>query len=160
MLIRERTKIRTPLLERLPNLLPRLKPCFLMSPLSVAQFLDPSMPKFDIVIFDEASQIPVWDAVGAIARGAEVIVVGDSKQLPPTSFFRTLEGDVPRVMCTRDRIEPAKTKSEVHVNESFEKLRQWRLDFEKRAGRPVTQADVLLAEESIRKTARRIGLIP
>ena len=63
-------------------------------------------------------------------------------------------------MCTRDRIEPAKTKSEVHVNESFEKLRQWRLDFEKRAGRPVTQADVLLAEESIRKTARRIGLIP
>ena len=81
------------LIERLPNLLPRIKPCFLMSPLSVAQFLDPSMPKFDIVIFDEASQIPVWDAVGAIARGAEVIVVGDSKQLPPTSFFRTLEGD-------------------------------------------------------------------
>ena len=81
------------LIERLPNLLPRLKPCFLMSPLSVAQFLDPSMPKFDIVVFDEASQIPVWDAVGAIARGSEVIVVGDSKQLPPTSFFRTIEGD-------------------------------------------------------------------
>ncbi len=80
------------LIERLPNLLPRLKPCFLMSPLSVAQFLDPSMPKFDIVVFDEASQIPVWDAVGAIARGSEVIVVGDSKQLPPTSFFRTLDG--------------------------------------------------------------------
>lgn len=80
------------LVERLPNLLPKLKPCFLMSPLSVAQFLDPSMPKFDIVVFDEASQIPVWDAVGAIARGTEVIVVGDSKQLPPTSFFRTLEG--------------------------------------------------------------------
>jgi len=81
------------LIERLPNLLPRLKPCFLMSPLSVAQFLDPSMPKFDIVVFDEASQIPVWDAVGAIARGSDVIVVGDSKQLPPTSFFRTLDGD-------------------------------------------------------------------
>ncbi len=81
------------LIERLPNLLPRLKPCFLMSPLSVAQFLDPSMPKFDIVVFDEASQIPVWDAVGAIARGSEVIVVGDSKQLPPTSFFRSIEGD-------------------------------------------------------------------
>ena len=80
------------LIERLPNLLPRLKPCFLMSPLSVAQFLDPSMPKFDIVVFDEASQIPVWDAVGAIARGSDVIVVGDSKQLPPTSFFRTLDG--------------------------------------------------------------------
>ncbi|MCB9836725.1 MAG: DUF4011 domain-containing protein [Phycisphaera sp.] len=80
------------LIEKLPNLLPRLKPCFLMSPLSVAQFLDPAMPRFDIVVFDEASQIPVWDAVGAIARGSEVIVVGDSKQLPPTSFFRTIEG--------------------------------------------------------------------
>lgn len=79
------------LIERMPNLLPRLKPCFLMSPLSVAQFLDPAMPGFDIVIFDEASQIPVWDAVGAIARGKEVIVVGDSKQLPPTSFFRTID---------------------------------------------------------------------
>lgn len=81
------------LIERLPSLLPRLKPCFLMSPLSIAQFLDPSMPGFDIVIFDEASQIPVWDAVGAIARGKEVIVVGDSKQLPPTSFFRATEGE-------------------------------------------------------------------
>ena len=62
-------------------------------------------------------------------------------------------------MCTRDRIEPAKTKSEVHIEASFEKLRQWRVDFEKRTGRGVTQADLLLAEESIRKTARRLGLI-
>ena len=71
----------------------------------------------------------------------------------------TLEGEVERVMCTRDRIEPAKTKSEVHIEASFEKLRQWRVDFEKRTGRGVTQADLLLAEESIRKTARRLGLI-
>jgi hypothetical protein len=81
------------LIERLPNLLPRLKPCFLMSPLSVAQYLDAAHPPFDLVIFDEASQIPVWDAVGAIARGRQVIVVGDSRQLPPTTFFRRLEGD-------------------------------------------------------------------
>src|SRR5690606_16647608 len=73
------------LIQKLPNLLPRLKPCFLMSPLSVAQYLDPSVPPFDLVIFDEASQIPVWDAVGAIARGSEVVVVGDSRQLPPTA---------------------------------------------------------------------------
>lgn len=79
------------LIESLPNLLPRLKPCFLMSPLSVAQYLDPEQPPFDLVVFDEASQIPAWDAVGSIARGADVIVVGDSKQLPPTNFFGTVD---------------------------------------------------------------------
>ncbi|MDX2148407.1 MAG: DUF4011 domain-containing protein [Planctomycetota bacterium] len=79
------------LIEAMPNLLPRLKPCFLMSPLSVAQYLDASLPPFDLVIFDEASQIPVWDSIGAIARGSEVIVVGDSKQLPPTAFFTSGE---------------------------------------------------------------------
>jgi hypothetical protein len=81
------------LIGKLPNLLPRLKPCFLMSPLSVAQYLDPAYPPFDLVVFDEASQIPVWDAVGAIARGASVVVVGDSKQLPPTNFFQKLDGE-------------------------------------------------------------------
>ncbi len=84
------------LITKLPNLLPRLKPCLLMSPLSVAQYLDADYPPFDVVIFDEASQIPVWDAVGAIARGSQVIVVGDSKQLPPTNFFTrqdTIEED-------------------------------------------------------------------
>jgi very-short-patch-repair endonuclease len=65
----------------------RVAPCALMSPLSVAQYLDPALPPYDVVVFDEASQIPPWDAVGAIARGRQVIVVGDSKQLPPTSFF-------------------------------------------------------------------------
>jgi very-short-patch-repair endonuclease len=75
------------LIQKIPNLLPRLKPCLLMSPISVAQYLDPGHSVFDIVVFDEASQIPVWDAVGAIARGKEAIIVGDPKQLPPTNFF-------------------------------------------------------------------------
>ncbi len=75
------------LLAGIPKLLPRLKPCVLMSPLSVAQYLEASHESFDLVIFDEASQIPVWDAVGAIARGKQLVVVGDPKQLPPTSFF-------------------------------------------------------------------------
>ncbi len=79
------------LIETLPNLLPRLKPCFLMSPLSVAQYLDPEQPSFDLVVFDEASQIPAWDAIGSIARGTDVIIVGDSKQLPPTNFFGTVD---------------------------------------------------------------------
>jgi very-short-patch-repair endonuclease len=75
------------LIEVIPNLLAKLKPCFLMSPLSVAQYLDARLPAFDLVVFDEASQIPVWDAIGAIARGTSVVVVGDSRQLPPTTFF-------------------------------------------------------------------------
>ena len=75
------------LIAALPNVLPALKRCFLMSPLSVAQYLDAGGEPFDLVVFDEASQIPPWDAVGAMARGRAVVVVGDSKQLPPTSFF-------------------------------------------------------------------------
>ena len=75
------------LFDNIPNLLPRMCPCMLMSPISVAQYIDPAFPKFDLVIFDEASQLPTSEAVGAIARGENVVVVGDPNQLPPTSFF-------------------------------------------------------------------------
>ena len=64
-----------------------LCPCMMMSPLSVAQFLPSDFDGFDLVVFDEASQMTTWDSVGAIARGKNVIVVGDPKQMPPTSFF-------------------------------------------------------------------------
>ncbi len=64
-----------------------IKPCFLMSPLTVAQYLDGRAPGFDLVIFDEASQLPAEEAAGAIIRGRQLVVVGDPKQLPPTSFF-------------------------------------------------------------------------
>ncbi|WP_252177136.1 DUF4011 domain-containing protein [Endozoicomonas sp. 4G] len=64
-----------------------LCPCMMMSPLSVSQFLPSDFNGFDLVIFDEASQMTTWDSVGAIARGRHVIVVGDPKQMPPTSFF-------------------------------------------------------------------------
>lgn len=64
-----------------------LTPCLMMSPLSVAQFLPAGMQLFDLVVFDEASQITVPDAIGAIARGKHCIVVGDPKQMPPTRFF-------------------------------------------------------------------------
>lgn len=75
------------LFDQIPNLLRRLCPCMLMSPISVAQYIDPAFPKFDLVIFDEASQLPTSEAVGTIARGENVIIVGDPKQLPPTNFF-------------------------------------------------------------------------
>ena len=71
----------------LPTLLPALKPCLLMSPLSVAQYLGESAMTFDVVIFDEASQILPADAIGSIGRGKQVVIVGDQHQLPPTRFF-------------------------------------------------------------------------
>lgn len=75
------------LFEKIPTLLRRLKPCFLMSPLSIAQYLGTNYNPFDIVVFDEASQIPTHDAIGAVGRGNQLVVVGDTKQMPPTSFF-------------------------------------------------------------------------
>jgi hypothetical protein len=73
------------LFGRIPNVLTQLAPCVMMSPLSIAQYLPAGAKPFDVVIFDEASQIPVWDAIGAIARGTQVIIVGDPEQLPPTN---------------------------------------------------------------------------
>ncbi|WP_265562478.1 DUF3320 domain-containing protein [Sphingomicrobium arenosum] len=65
----------------------KLAPCMLMSPLSIAQYLPADQALFDIVIFDEASQITPWDAVGSIARGRQLVLAGDDKQMPPTNFF-------------------------------------------------------------------------
>ena len=75
------------LIQEAPDALVALKPCLMMSPLSVAQYLSADHAHFDVVIFDEASQITVWDAVGALARARQVVVAGDPKQMPPTNFF-------------------------------------------------------------------------
>jgi len=80
------------LLARLPVLLPELKPCLMMSPLSVSHYLSPDH-HFDLVIFDEASQVPPWDAINCIYRGTQLVVAGDNKQLPPTAFFRLADPD-------------------------------------------------------------------
>lgn len=78
----------------MPENFGKLAPCLLMSPLSIAQYLPADQAQFDVVIFDEASQITTWDAVGSIARGRQTIIVGDPKQLPPTNFFgRSDDGD-------------------------------------------------------------------
>lgn len=81
------------LFSEIPELLASIKPCMMMSPLSVSQFLALDGVRFDVVIFDEASQVKPEDAVGAIMRGSQLVVVGDSKQLPPTSFFDVSVGD-------------------------------------------------------------------
>jgi superfamily I DNA and/or RNA helicase/very-short-patch-repair endonuclease len=75
------------LIARAPKSLQELKPCFMMGPHSVAQYLQPGKIDFDLVVMDEASQIKPQDSLGSIARGKQVIIVGDPKQLPPTSFF-------------------------------------------------------------------------
>jgi len=75
------------LFNSIPTLIMTLKPCLMMSPLSVSIFLDSKNYSFDTVIFDEASQIKTEDAIGAIIRGKQLIIVGDNKQLPPTNFF-------------------------------------------------------------------------
>ncbi len=68
----------------------RIKPVFLMSPVSVAQYLPPGKIEFDLLVIDEASQVRPEDALGAIARCKQIVVVGDQKQLPPTAFFDRL----------------------------------------------------------------------
>lgn len=81
------------LFRQIPNLLLVLKPCLMMSPLSVSLFLEADTYQFDTVIFDEASQVCTENAIGAIARGKQVVIAGDSKQLPPTNFFSASTSD-------------------------------------------------------------------
>jgi very-short-patch-repair endonuclease len=78
------------LLEETGSIVQALKPCFMMSPLSVSQYLPPTI-QFDVVIFDEASQVMPADSVNCIYRGKQLIVAGDQKQLPPTSFFSSAD---------------------------------------------------------------------
>lgn len=81
------------LLREIASIASIIKPCMLMSPLTVAEVLGPDTPPFDLVIFDEASQIPVADAVGAISHGRQVVVVGDPKQMPPSTYFMAVGSD-------------------------------------------------------------------
>ena len=90
------------LLAAIPTLLSELKPCLMMSPLTVSHFLAPDH-EFDLVIFDEASQVPPQDAINCIYRGNSSIVAGDSRQLPPTPFFQVAELDEPGETTQRRR---------------------------------------------------------
>ncbi len=82
------------LVKRAGRALQAIKPCFMMGPLSVAQYLEPGAVDFNIIVMDEASQLKIEESLGAIARGKQLVVVGDPKQLPPTSFFdRLMEGE-------------------------------------------------------------------
>lgn len=81
------------LTRRASRALLELKPCWMMSPLAVAQYLAKGVVDFDLVIIDEASQMPPEDALGALVRSRQAMIVGDTHQLPPSSFFRKMIGD-------------------------------------------------------------------
>jgi len=92
----ERKRGRMPIRQLIKNtggLIQKINPCFMMGPLSVALFLDPRAIKFDVILFDEASQVRPEDALGALLRGNQAVVMGDSRQLPPTSFFDKMIAD-------------------------------------------------------------------
>lgn len=92
----ERKRGRMPirqLIKNTGNLIQKINPCFMMGPLSVAMFLDPRTITFDVIIFDEASQVRPEDALGALLRGRQAVVIGDSRQLPPTTFFDKIIAD-------------------------------------------------------------------
>jgi superfamily I DNA and/or RNA helicase len=81
------------LMTKTGNAIQAIKPVFMMSPLSIATFIPPGSIEFDLVVFDEASQVKPVDAFGAIIRGKQVVVVGDSKQMPPSNMFDTISKD-------------------------------------------------------------------
>ena len=90
--VRPRLSVRD-LFRRAGNAIQALSPCWMMSPMSVAQFLEPGHLAFDLVIMDEASQIRPEESLGAVARARQIVIVGDQMQLPPTSFFQRLSSD-------------------------------------------------------------------
>jgi len=99
ILLREFTKKRRhmplrKLMKKAGGIIQRIKPCFMMSPLSIAQFLDPDTVRFDVIIFDEASQVRPEDALGTFIRGKQAVIMGDTRQLPPTAFFDHLIDDI------------------------------------------------------------------
>lgn len=81
------------LFTEIPELILALRPCLMVSPLTVSQLLDPDLYHFDLVVFDEASQVPPEYAVASFIRGEQVVIAGDRHQLPPTRFFEVLDLD-------------------------------------------------------------------
>lgn len=78
------------LFQKIPNIVLDITPCLMMSPLSLSLYIDPGKIEFDLVVFDEASQISPEDSIGAIVRGKQIVVAGDTEQMPPTNFFSSI----------------------------------------------------------------------
>ena len=121
------------LIQRSANALVALKPCFMMGPLSVAQYLAPGQLKFDLVVMDEASQLKPEDAIGALARGGQIVIVGDPKQLPPTSFFQRvpLDAEDDGAEDTRTAVEEGESILDV-ASTLFQPVRRLRWHYRSR----------------------------
>ncbi|HKX28440.1 MAG TPA: DUF4011 domain-containing protein [Blastocatellia bacterium] len=104
------------LVERAGRALLALTPCFMMSPLSVAQFLPPGSVNFDLVVMDESSQLQPEDALGAIARGSQIVVVGDQMQLPPTNFFNAIVNSDGQDDNEEDVVDEAESVLDMAIN--------------------------------------------
>ncbi|MBE9055169.1 AAA domain-containing protein [Sphaerospermopsis sp. LEGE 08334] len=115
------------LLEKAPHVLTSLRPCWMTSPLSVSQLLD-AKPYFDVVIFDEASQVLPEDTIPALMRGEQLIVAGDRYQLPPTNFF-TINSDEDEM--TEDISSTEGFESFLDLTSSF--LNDWQLQWHYRS---------------------------
>jgi hypothetical protein len=107
------------LFEKAGTAIQRIKPVLLMSPVSVAQFLPPGSLSFDLLVIDEASQVRPEDALGAIARAKQIVVVGDQKQLPPSSFFDRLVADEPEDKEVEEGEDPLSGAAKVGEMESI-----------------------------------------
>ncbi len=105
------------LMSRAGQTVQKIKPIFLMSPISVAQFIPPGEMEFDLLVIDEASQVRPEDALGVIARAKQVVVVGDIKQLPPTSFFSRLVSGEDEDDPEDDTTEPTALQGAARVSE-------------------------------------------
>lgn len=111
------------LMQRAGTAVQALKPCLMMSPLSVSRFISESTVEFDMVIMDEASQIKPEDAIGTILRAKQLVVVGDPKQLPPTSFFDRTEEDVDDDESTQLDNTESVLEAAMKVFQPFRRLR-------------------------------------
>ena len=119
------------LIRRAGSALVALKPCFMMGPLSVAQYLAPGQLQFDLVVMDEASQFKPEDAIGALARGVQAIIVGDPKQLPPTSFFERVSIDSEEGDESRAAVEEGESILDV-ASTLFQPVRRLRWHYRSR----------------------------
>ena len=146
------------LLSKYPDLIVSLTPCFLMSPDSVANFLEPGKIRFDLVVFDEASQIPVSSAVGAMGRATSVVVVGDSRQMPPTAVAVArgpVEDDVFAVALAQDA-EAVTSDAESILDECVES----RLDQEWLAWHYRSRDEILIDFSNHHYYDRRLSSFP